>query len=98
MNDIQAWSTFGFGYLLLVNILGWIMMHIDKKRAVRQQWRIPEKNLIGIAVAGGSLGVYLGMKTAHHKTRHKKFTVGIPVIIISQIALVVLIVEKIKIK
>lgn len=54
----------------------------DKYKAQKHHWRIPERTLIGIALAGGSIGALLGMKVFHHKTRHTKFTIGVPLIII----------------
>ncbi len=60
-------------------------MLIDKHKARKNLWRIPEKTLIGIAALGGSVGSLLGMYTVRHKTKHPKFTVGIPVILTLQI-------------
>lgn len=65
-------------------------MHIDKQKARKNQWRIPEATLFSVALAGGSLGVFLGMYSARHKTKHLKFTVGIPVILLLDILLLVL--------
>ena len=56
-------------------------------KAVRSKWRIPESTLIGLAVVGGSVGAWLGMKFWHHKTLHAKFRFGIPIILIAQVAL-----------
>lgn len=60
-------------------------MYVDKKRAIRNQWRISEKALILIAIIGGSIGSYLGMQQFRHKTKHSKFKFGIPIIIFVQI-------------
>lgn len=60
-------------------------MFIDKSRAVHKEWRIPEKTLIGISVMGGSIGMLLGMNVFRHKTKHLKFTIGVPLILIMQI-------------
>lgn len=73
-------------YLLLVNAIGFLLMLIDKQKAKRGRWRIPEATLMGVAALGGSIGSLLGMYTFRHKTRHIKFTLGIPVILIAQIA------------
>ena len=73
-------------YLLLINALGFLLMLIDKQKAKRGRWRIPEATLMGVAAIGGSIGSLLGMYTFRHKTRHIKFTLGIPVILIAQIA------------
>lgn len=71
-------------YLILINLTAFIMYGADKQKAVRHKWRIPERTLIGIAVFGGSLGALFGMMVFHHKTRHKKFTIGVPAIIAVQ--------------
>lgn len=73
-----------FLYLLAVNIITFIVFGIDKQRAKNQEWRISEATLIGLAVIGGSVGALLGMRFFRHKTKHKKFTVGIPVILMIQ--------------
>lgn len=72
-------------YLLAVNALGLVIMHYDKYLAKNDMWRIPEKTLLGIAAAGGSVGCILGMYSARHKTRKPKFTIGLPVILIIQL-------------
>ncbi len=72
-------------YLLAVNALGLIIMHYDKYLAKNDMWRIPEKTLLGIAAAGGSVGCILGMYSARHKTRKPIFTIGLPVILIIQL-------------
>ena len=76
-------------YLLAVNSLTFLLYGIDKYKAKKAKWRIPEATLLLLAVLGGSIGAWMGMKVWHHKTMHKKFKYGIPVIIIMQIALVV---------
>ena len=76
-------------YLLAVNALGFGIMLFDKYAAKNNMWRIPEATLFGIAAVGGSLGCLLGMYTVRHKTRHVKFTVGIPVILAVQIFLLI---------
>lgn len=72
-------------YLLLINALGFLLMLIDKWKAKHHRWRIPEATLMGVAALGGSVGSLLGMYTVRHKTKHVKFTVGIPVILVVQI-------------
>lgn len=67
-------------YLVIVNTVSFVMYGIDKRNASRKRWRTPEVHLLGIAVAGGSLGAWAGMYTFRHKTRHLKFKYGIPVI------------------
>ena len=72
-------------YLVIINLAGFIIMLIDKSRAKHNEWRIPEKKLIGISIIGGSIGMLLGMHVFRHKTKHTKFTIGVPVILIIQI-------------
>ena len=74
-------------YLLLVNIAALLLYGIDKWKAKHNMWRIPEATLIILAVLGGSVGAFAAMKLFHHKTMHKKFYIGVPVIIVLQIAL-----------
>lgn len=76
-------------YLAGVNLLGFLSMGIDKKRAKNHEWRISEAVLFFFAIIGGSIGSLLGMKLFRHKTKHKKFTIGIPVIIVLQIGLII---------
>ena len=72
-------------YLLLINALGFVLMLVDKWKARKKRWRIPESTLMWIAALGGSIGSLLGMYTVRHKTKHLKFTVGIPLILVAQI-------------
>lgn len=74
-------------YLILVNAAAFALMFADKQKAIRSQWRIPEKVLIGVAVMGGSIGVIAGMYTFRHKTRHAKFKYGLPLILLAQLYL-----------
>lgn len=75
-------------YLGIINIAGFAMMGIDKLKAKRHEFRIPEAALFLVAVAGGSIGSIIGMYTFRHKTKHLSFTIGMPVILVLQIALV----------
>lgn len=72
-------------YLTFVNIIAFIVYGVDKWKARKNQWRIPEKKLLFLAIIGGSVGTLAGMYIFHHKTLHKKFTVGVPVILVLQI-------------
>ena len=81
-------------YLLLINALGFLLMLVDKYKAKRNLWRIPEKALMGIAAIGGSFGAIAGMNLFRHKTKHAKFYIGLPVILAIQIILVYLLVLK----
>lgn len=74
-------------YLLIVNAAGFLLMLIDKKKAVRRRWRIPEKTLFLTAAIGGSVGSIMGMYTFRHKTKHLQFTLGMPAILIVQLLL-----------
>lgn len=74
-------------YLLLINAIAFFLMLTDKIKAKKKLWRIPERTLIISAVLGGSVGALLGMYTFHHKTKHLKFTLGVPAILIVQIIL-----------
>ena len=76
-------------YLVVINIIGFLAMFIDKQKAKRGSWRIPEKSLFIITFLGGGVGTISGMYLFRHKTRKIYFTVGFPVILISEIALVV---------
>ena len=76
-------------YLLIINALGFLLMLIDKWKAKHNRWRIPEATLMGVAALGGSIGSLLGMYTVRHKTKHIKLTVGIPLILVAQIALAI---------
>lgn len=72
-------------YLFLINALGFLFMLNDKVKAKKNQWRIPEATLMGLAIVGGSLGVYMGMRLFRHKTLHPKFSIGVPLIMALQI-------------
>ena len=82
-------------YLLLINAAAFVLMLADKRKAIKNCWRIPERTLILSAVFGGSIGALLGMYTFRHKTKHLKFTLGIPAILIAQISLAIWIFQKI---
>ena len=75
-------------YLAVINVVTFFMYGIDKWKAKKSKWRIREAALLGLAVLGGSIGAWLGMKVWHHKTLHKKFRYGIPAIIIIQLTLI----------
>lgn len=71
-------------YLLLINALAFLLMLEDKRRARKNLWRIRESTLFTAAIAGGSIGILTGMYTARHKTRHRSFVIGIPLILAAQ--------------
>ena len=78
-------------YLLIINALGFLLMLVDKWKAKKNRWRVRESTLLLIAALGGSVGSLLGMYLFRHKTRHLKFTLGIPLILAAQCFVVVLV-------
>lgn len=77
-------------YFVIMNLIGFAIMGIDKRQAIKRAWRIPESTLFVIAIIGGSIGTTIGMHVFHHKTRHWYFLYGMPVILLLQLALVAL--------
>lgn len=71
-----------FIYILIINLIGFLFMYIDKKRAINHKFRISENTLLLLSILGGSIGSFIGMYKFRHKTKKKKFTVGIPLIFI----------------
>lgn len=84
MNTLHSCLAY---YLLAINVVTFIVYGIDKYKAKKAKWRISEATLLLLAVLGGSIGAWMGMKVWHHKTMHKKFKYGIPAILLIQIAL-----------
>ena len=84
MNTLHSCLAY---YLLGINAVTFIVYGIDKYKAKKAKWRIPEATFLLLAVLGGSIGAWMGMKVWHHKTMHKKFKYGIPAILLIQIAL-----------
>ena len=76
-------------YLGIINLIGFFSMFLDKQKAKRGKWRIPEKTLFLLAIIGGSLGTTLGMHVFRHKTKHWYFKLGMPLILIVQIILII---------
>ena len=74
-------------YLIIINVATFFVYAIDKRKARLNRWRIPESTLLLLAAVGGSVGALLGMKLFRHKTKHRKFTIGVPTILIVQLAL-----------
>ena len=72
-------------YLLIINALGFLLMLIDKYKARKNLWRIPEKTMLGVALMGGRIGSYAGMQIFRHKTKHPQFYIGIPIIMAVQL-------------
>lgn len=79
-------------YIILVNIIAFIMFGVDKYKARHNRWRIPEATLLCVAALGGSIGAWCGMKVWHHKTMHLKFKYGVPLIFILQVVLAIYII------
>lgn len=78
-------------YFIIINIAGFASMGIDKAKAKKHAWRIPEATLFSIAILGGSIGSILGMQVFRHKTKHWYFSIGMPVIALLQLALAIVI-------
>ena len=81
-------------YLFIVNALGFLLMLADKYKAKKNLWRIPEATLMGFAAAGGSVGALAGMYLVRHKTKHLKFTVGIPIFLFIHILILTWLIVK----
>ena len=84
MNTLHSYLAY---YPLAINAVTFIVYGIDKYKAKKAKWRISEATFLLLAVLGGSIGAWMGMKVWHHKTMHKKFKYGIPAILLIQIAL-----------
>lgn len=76
------WMKIGLGYLIVMNLAGLISMAVDKQKAKKHEWRVSERTLFLIAILGGSLGSFVGMQLFRHKTKHKRFVIGIPLILL----------------
>ena len=86
---MKVWMIIA-AYLIIVNLVGFLMMGIDKRKAIKGAFRIPEATLFIVALIGGSIGSIAGMYTFRHKTRHFSFVYGMPAILILQVILVIL--------
>ena len=84
---MEIWQKVLLALLLLMNALGFALMCRDKRLAKKHRRRIPESTLMWVAALGGSVGTLLGMYLARHKTKHPKFYVGVPLLLLLQIAL-----------
>ena len=90
MITMQTITAVGLVYLIGINLAGFIIMGVDKKRAIRGAWRISEASLFLTALAGGALGCTIGMQYFRHKTKHWYFKYGMPAICLMQILLLLL--------
>ncbi|MBR4668245.1 MAG: DUF1294 domain-containing protein [Butyrivibrio sp.] len=79
-------------YLIIINIIGFALMGIDKRRAIRNAFRVPEATLFAIAIAGGSIGSILGMLIFRHKTKHWYFKLGMPLVLVFQLLIIALLI------
>lgn len=82
-------------YFIIINIISSALAVADKRKAKKAKWRIPESTLMLFGLMGGAIGEYLTMKRIHHKTRHKKFMIGLPLEILLHIVIIVLIISKV---
>ena len=89
LGGVHIGYILAISYLLLLNGIAFVLFGIDKLKARKGRWRIPERSLLVVALLGGSIGAWLGIKVWHHKTLHKKFSIGVPLIICLQIGLLV---------
>lgn len=80
--------------VIILNLISFGLVGIDKFKSKHKKWRIKEKTFFVIAAMGGSIGVFVGMQTFHHKTKHLSFTLGIPIIILVQILIAYFLVHK----
>jgi uncharacterized membrane protein YsdA (DUF1294 family) len=77
-------------YIIVINIVSFIFMYADKRRAIRKEWRISENTLLVYSILGGSIGSLIGIYLFRHKTKHLKFTLGVPAILLVQLFLIYL--------
>ena len=89
ISSAGGWGTVLLVWLAAINLVTFAVYGIDKAKAKRGTWRVPEKTLFLLPLLGGSLGALLGMRVFHHKTKHWYFVWGIPLILLAQIALAV---------
>ncbi|MEF9951582.1 MAG: DUF1294 domain-containing protein [Clostridium sp.] len=75
-------------YIFLINVLGFLSMYIDKRRAIKKKWRISEKTLLLIGLIGGSLGSFVAMRLYRHKVNDLKFSIGLPIMIFFQLLII----------
>ena len=81
-------------YTAIMSLIAFAAFGLDKYKAKTNRWRISEKTLFLLALLGGGVGAYLGMKVFHHKTRHKQFAIGLPLIMIVQLGLIPFLIRK----
>ena len=86
---MELWLKLLLIYLIVINVTTLITYGVDKRKAIKDKWRIQEKTLLILAVIGGSVGAFAGMHLFHHTTNKWKFSIGVPLIFLLQTALVV---------
>ena len=86
---MSTWIKLLLAYLALVNLLTFVLYGVDKRKAQKGAWRVPEKTLLLLPLLGGSVGGILGMQTFRHKTKHWYFKFGLPAMLVLQAALAV---------
>lgn len=82
-------------YFIVINSLGFLMMYLDKKKAIKGKWRISEKSLFIVTLLGGGIGTNIGMNLFRHKTKKMKFSIGFPTILIVEIGLIIYLIIKV---
>lgn len=82
-------------WLLIANLWAFILCWWDKRKAKRGEWRVPEKTLMILALLGGEFGLWFGMQRFRHKTKHKKFTIGVPACFVLHLAIIIFVIVKV---
>ena len=90
MNFLLEYKLHLLAIFIILNLISFITYGVDKHKAVKNKWRIPESTLILLALIGGAVGAILGMKVFRHKTKHPKFYIGVPLILVLHIVIVAL--------
>ncbi|MCI9526350.1 MAG: DUF1294 domain-containing protein [Lachnospiraceae bacterium] len=88
-------KVYMIGYLCVINMMGFVLMGLDKWKAKHKKWRIAERTLFLVGIVGGSPGCWLGMYIFRHKTKHWQFVVGMPAILVIQAAVILFLTSKI---
>ncbi|MDD2994099.1 MAG: hypothetical protein PWQ08_1234 [Clostridiales bacterium] len=83
-------DSISIAYLVAINLVAFVGCGLDKRAAIQKKWRIPERVLLGLAIAGGGAGMLLGMFVFHHKTKTPKFIITVPVVLVAEIVFLVL--------
>ena len=83
-------DSVSIGCLIAINLVAFIACGLDKRAAVQKKWRIPERLLLGLAIAGGGVGMLLGMFVFHHKTKAPKFLITVPLVLVAETIFLVL--------